>query len=114
MNGNLTIVSCVAELSLLCYNERDGLKHLTAQTAGQPLQRGQILDLQVVRGDVAVSHCALMEFTEELLEDVVDADACQKTALLNAAVQRLGDESFVTNGERRRANSFRTACALHK
>lgn len=37
-----------------------------------------------------------MEFTEELLEDVADADACQKTALLNAAVQCLRDELFVT------------------
>lgn len=101
LNRNLTIVSSIAELSLLCYNERDGLKHLTAQTAGQPLQRGQIFDLQVVWCDVAVFHCALMEFTEELFEDVVDADACQKTALFNAAVQCLRDETFVTGRGRK-------------
>lgn len=40
-----------------------------------------------------------MEFTEELLEDVVDADAGHNTALLNAAVQWLGDEAFVTGEE---------------
>lgn len=108
-NRSLTVVSSIAELSLLCYDEGDGLKHLAAQTAGQPLQRGQVLDLQVVRGDVAVSHCALMEFTEELLEDVVDADACQETALLNAAVQRLGDESFVTGRTKEESKSFLSA-----
>lgn len=94
-----TIITSIEELSLLRYNEGDGLKHLTAQTAGQPLQCGQVLDLQVVRCDVAVPDGALVEFAQELLEDVVDADACHKTALLNAAVQRLGDETFVTGEE---------------
>lgn len=42
-----------------------------------------------------------MEFTEELFEDVVDADACQKTALFNAAVQCLRDETFVTGRGRK-------------
>lgn len=37
-----------------------------------------------------------MEFSEERLENIVDADACQKATLLNAAVQRLGNEPFVT------------------
>lgn len=97
--GKLTIITSIEELSFLRYYEGDGLKHLNAQTAGQPLQCGQILDLQVVRRDVAVPDGALMEFAQELLEDVVDADAGHETALLNAAVQRLGDETFVTGEE---------------
>lgn len=71
---------------------------LAAQAAGQALQCGQVLDLQVVQRDVAVLHCAVVELTEEFLKDVVDADARQEVALLNFAVQRLWDETFVADG----------------
>lgn len=95
---NLTIVTSIAELSFLRHNERDWFKQLAAQAAGQTLQCGQVLDLEVVQGDVAVLDCAAVEFTEEFLKDVVDADARQKVALLNVAVQWFWDETFVAGG----------------
>lgn len=90
-----TIVSATVDPSFLCYTKCDGLKHLTAQSVGQPLQCGQILNLQVIRSDVAVLDGAVVELTEKFLEDIADADACEKTALLNTVVQRLWDETFV-------------------
>lgn len=51
-----------------------------------------------MRRDVAVLDCALSELVEEALKDVIDADACQKVALPNVAVQRLWDVSFVAGG----------------
>lgn len=92
---SLTMVTSIGDFSFLCDTERDGLKQLAAQAAGQAFQCGQVLDLQVIRCDVAVPDCAAVEFAEEFLEDVVDADACQNVALLNFSVQRLWDKTLV-------------------
>lgn len=81
-----TKVTSIAGLSLL-HTEQDGVKQFAAKSAGQALQCGQVLDLQVVWGDVAVLDCTAVEFTEKFLEDIVDADAGQKVALLNVAVE---------------------------
>lgn len=51
-----------------------------------------------MRSDVAVFDCALVELAQEALKDVIDADACQKVALPDVAVQRLRDEMFVAGG----------------
>lgn len=91
----LTVVTSIAEVSLLNYTKWRRLKNLTAHAADQTLQRGQVLDLQVVCRDVAVLYCATVEFSEEFLEHVVDADPCQNVTLLNVAVQRIWDETFV-------------------
>lgn len=93
----LTIVTN-GKLSFLWHAEWNWLKELAAQTTGQPLQCGQVLDLQVVRRDVAVLDGATVEFSEEFLEDVVDADASQNVALLNAAVQWLWNKPLVAGG----------------
>lgn len=92
----LTIVTPVVDVSFLHHTERERLEHLAAQPSGQALQRGQVLDLQVVHGDVAVVEGAAVEVVEELLEDVVDANARQDVALFYVAVQGLGDEPFIT------------------
>lgn len=96
-----TVVASIAELSLLADSEWDGLQQLAAQAVGQALQCGQVFDLQIVRCDVAVCYCATVELAEELLEDIVDADSCQKVALLYVAVQWLWDEPFVAGGMER-------------
>lgn len=93
----LTIVTN-GKLSFLWHAEWNWLKELAAQTTGQPLQCGQVLDLQVVRRDVAVLDGATVEFSEEFLEDIVDADASQNVALLNAAVQWLWNKPLVAGG----------------
>lgn len=91
---NLTITS-IAEISFLCDTEWSGLKQFVPQAAGQTLQGGQVLNLQVVRCDVAVFDGAAVEFIKEFLEDIVDADACQDVALLDVAVQGFRDKAFV-------------------
>lgn len=65
------------------HTERLWFKELIAEGAGQPLQCGQVLDLQVVASDLALLDSVVIEFTEELLEHVVDTDACENVALLN-------------------------------
>lgn len=92
----LTVVTPIVDVSFLHHTERQRLEHLAAQPLGEALQRGQVLDLQVVHGDVVVAECAPVEVVEELLEDVVDANARQDVALLNVAVQGFRDESFIT------------------
>lgn len=94
--GALTVVTPVVDVSFLHHTERHGLERLAAQPSGEALQGGQVLDLQVVHGDFAVVERAPVEVVEELLEDVVDANARQDVALLNVAVQGLGDEPFIT------------------
>lgn len=90
-------MTSIADISILCDTEWRRLKQFAAQAAGQALQGGQVLDLQVVRCDVAVLHSAAVEFIQELLEDVVDADACQKVALLDVVVQGFRDKAFVAD-----------------
>lgn len=73
--------------------------------AGQALQRGQVLDLQVIGCDFAVFDGAVVEFIEKLLEHVVYANACQNVALLYLVVQRLWDVTFVTGRIKKREES---------
>ena len=91
------MVPPVAEVSVGADGQGDGLQHLTAEVPGQALQRRQVLELQVIQWDVAVLHRTLLELLEELLEDAADAHARQQIALLDVAVQRLGDEALVTD-----------------
>lgn len=82
------------------YTECVWLKELTTKGAGQALQCGQVLDLQVICPDVALLDSVVIEFTEEFFEHVVDTDPCENVALLNFGVQALWDVLFVTGGIR--------------
>lgn len=81
--------------------QRLRLLRLAAQAPGQGLQRGQVLDLQIIQRNVAVLDGLAVELIKEVLEDVVDAHARQDVALLDGAVQLLWDEAFVAAGERK-------------
>lgn len=71
----------------MLYTDRLGLQQLSAQPCGEALQCGKVLDLQVIRRDVAVLHRALVELTEKFLKNVVNADSSQNVALFYVAVQ---------------------------
>lgn len=62
------------------------LVYLLAKGPCQGLQGGQVLDLQVVCGDVAVLDGLAVELIEEVLEDVVDSNTGEEVALFDGPV----------------------------
>lgn len=82
-------------LTLAWYFQALGLNSLSTQALGQRFQSGQILDLQVIEGYVAVLDGLAIELIEKILEDIVDAYACEKVPLLNSAVKTVRNEALV-------------------
>lgn len=76
-----------------------------AQAPRQRLQRGEVLHLQVVQSDVTVPDGLAVELIKEVLKNVADAHASQEAALLNGAVEALGNKALVA--ERGRKSSKR-------
>lgn len=71
------------------------LHRFTAQAPCQRLQRGEVLHLQVVQGDVTVPDGLAVELVKEVLKNVADAHASQEAALLNGAVEALRNKTLV-------------------
>ncbi len=63
-------------LALSCYFQALGVNNLPTKALGQCFKSGEILDLQVIEGYVAVLDSLAIELIEEISENVVDAYAC--------------------------------------
>lgn len=94
---------CRWDLTLPTYAQAFRFHCFPAQTPRQRLQRGEVLHLQVVWGDVTVPDGLAVELIKEVLKNVVDAHASQEATLLNGAVEALRNKTLVAKRGRKKS-----------